>query len=65
MKFSPLVDRVKGESVAAWTIHAEAREAKLRGEDVIALVGGLPQGSIHAAQLAIDALALALSRIPA
>src|SRR6202790_5851373 len=34
----------------------EARE--LRGEDVIALVGGLPQGSTHAAQLAIDGLPL-------
>ena len=43
MKFSPLVDRVKGESVAAWTIHAEAREAKLRGEDVIVLSIGDPE----------------------
>lgn len=33
----------------------------LRREDVIAAVGGLPQGSTHAAQLAIDALAAALS----
>ncbi len=43
MKFSPLVDRVKGESVAAWTIHAEARDAKLRGEDVIVLSIGDPE----------------------
>jgi len=39
---------------------SEAR--KLRREDVIAVVGSLPQGSIHAAQLALDALAGALSR---
>ncbi|HEV7357781.1 MAG TPA: aminotransferase class I/II-fold pyridoxal phosphate-dependent enzyme [Steroidobacteraceae bacterium] len=42
MKFSPLVDRIKGESVAAWTIHLEAREAQLRGEDVIVLSIGDP-----------------------
>jgi nitrogen fixation NifU-like protein len=36
---------------------------KLRREDVSAVVGGLPQASTHAAQLALDALALALSRI--
>jgi nitrogen fixation NifU-like protein len=35
----------------------------LRREDVIAAVGGLPQASTHAAQLALDALSLALSRI--
>ncbi len=43
MKFSPLVDRIKGESVAAWTIHYEAREAQLRGEDVIVLSIGDPE----------------------
>jgi aspartate/methionine/tyrosine aminotransferase len=42
MKFSSLVDRIKGESVAAWTIHGEAREAQLRGEDVIVLSIGDP-----------------------
>jgi aspartate/methionine/tyrosine aminotransferase len=42
MKFSPLVDRIKGESVAAWTIHTQAREAQLRGEDVIVLSIGDP-----------------------
>ncbi|HKN16772.1 MAG TPA: iron-sulfur cluster assembly scaffold protein [Candidatus Sulfotelmatobacter sp.] len=36
---------------------------KLRREDVNAAVGGLPQASTHAAQLAVEALALALSRI--
>ena len=43
MKFSPLVDRIKGESVAAWTIHGQAREAQLRGEDVIVLSIGDPE----------------------
>jgi nitrogen fixation NifU-like protein len=37
----------------------------LRRETLIASVGGLPQGSTHAAQLALDTLSLALSRIPA
>jgi nitrogen fixation protein NifU and related proteins len=36
---------------------------KLRREDVIAAVGALPQASTHAAQLALDALSVALSRI--
>ena len=36
---------------------------QLRREDVAAAVGGLPQASTHAAQLALDALAAALSRI--
>jgi nitrogen fixation NifU-like protein len=39
----------------------EAR--KLQHEDVSGAVGGLPQGSTHAAQLAVDALSAALSRI--
>jgi nitrogen fixation NifU-like protein len=39
----------------------EAR--RLRREDVTAAVGGLPQASNHAAQLALDALMGALSRI--
>jgi len=39
----------------------EAR--KLRREDVITAVGGLPQASTHAAQLALDALSAALSQI--
>ena len=38
----------------------EARE--LRREDVIAAVGGLPQASTHAAQLAVDVLSAALSQ---
>jgi nitrogen fixation NifU-like protein len=36
---------------------------KLRREEVSASVGGLPQASTHAAQLALDALSAALSRI--
>jgi nitrogen fixation NifU-like protein len=40
----------------------EAR--KLRREDVIAAVGGLPQASTHAAQLALDALSAALDQLP-
>jgi arginine:pyruvate transaminase len=42
MKFSPLVERVAGESVEAWTLHMAAREAQLRGEDVIVLSIGDP-----------------------
>ena len=36
---------------------------KLRREDVSAAVGGLPQASNHAAQLALDALAAALRSV--
>jgi len=58
MKISPLVDRVKGESVAAWTIHYQAREAQLRGEDVIVLSIGDPDLETPAPVLerAIEAL---------
>ena len=37
----------------------------LRRKDVIAAVGGLPQASTHAAQLALDALSAALTRLKA
>jgi|ERR1022692_1011221 nitrogen fixation NifU-like protein len=37
----------------------------LRREDLTAAVGGLPQASTHAAQLALDALSAALGRITA
>lgn len=43
MKFSPLVERVAGESVDAWLIHSTAREAQQRGEDVIVLSIGDPE----------------------
>jgi nitrogen fixation protein NifU and related proteins len=52
---SALTDLVVGKTLS------EAR--KLRREDAIAAVGSLPQGSTHAAQLAIDTLSAALSRI--
>ena len=52
---SALTDLVVGKTPS------EAR--KLRREDVIAVIGSLPQGSTHAAQLALDALAEALSPI--
>ena len=52
---SALTDLVVGKTLG------EAR--KLRREDVIAVVGSLPQGSTHAAQLALDTLSAALSRI--
>jgi len=35
----------------------------IRREQIVAAVGGLPQGSTHAAQLALDALSAALSQI--
>jgi nitrogen fixation NifU-like protein len=35
----------------------------LRREEIVAAVGGLPQASTHAAQLALDALSAALSQI--
>jgi nitrogen fixation NifU-like protein len=38
---------------------------KLRREDIIATVGGLPPASTHAAQLAVDALSAALHAIKA
>jgi nitrogen fixation NifU-like protein len=37
--------------------------SSLRRGDVVSAVGGLPQASTHAAQLAVDALSLALSRV--
>jgi nitrogen fixation protein NifU and related proteins len=40
---------------------AEAR--RLKRDDLIAAVGGLPPASTHAAQLALDALSIALSQI--
>jgi nitrogen fixation protein NifU and related proteins len=52
---SALTELVTGKTLA------EAQS--LRREDVGAAVGGLPQASAHAAQLALDALSAALSRI--
>ncbi len=42
MKFSTLVDRVRGEGAAAWRTHYEAVAARERGEDVIILSVGDP-----------------------
>src|SRR5208282_527746 len=52
---SALTELVEGKTLE------EAK--KLRREHVNAAVGGLPQASTHAAQLAVEALSLALSRI--
>lgn len=53
---SALTEMVTGRTV---------REAQaLKREEVAAAVGGLPQASTHAAQLAVDALSTALKQIP-
>ena len=36
---------------------------KLRREDIVAAIGGLPDASVHASHLAMDALAAALKQI--
>jgi arginine:pyruvate transaminase len=42
MKFSPLVERIRGEGSDAWRTHYEAAAARERGEDVIILSIGDP-----------------------
>ncbi|MBH1969301.1 MAG: aminotransferase class I/II-fold pyridoxal phosphate-dependent enzyme, partial [Pseudomonadales bacterium] len=42
MRFSPFVERITGDGVAAWDIHYAAYEAQRRGEDVIILSVGDP-----------------------
>ncbi|SRR5258708_3091962 len=54
---SALTELVSGKTVD------DAR--KLRRKDIVAAVGGLPQASSHAAQLALDALSAALNQLPA
>jgi nitrogen fixation NifU-like protein len=54
---SALTELVSGKTLD------EAR--KLRRKDVVTAVGGLPQASSHAAQLALDALAAALNQLRA
>ena len=54
---SALTELTRGRTVA------EAR--KLKRDDLIAAVGGVPPASSHAAQLALDALAMALNQIAA
>ena len=54
---SALAELASGKTIS------EAR--RLQRADVIAAVGGLPQASAHAAQLALDALAAAINQIEA
>jgi arginine:pyruvate transaminase len=42
MRFSPFVERISGQGVAAWDIHNAACAAQRRGEDVIILSVGDP-----------------------
>jgi len=42
MKFSALVDRIRGDGADAWNTHHEAAQARARGEDVIVLSVGDP-----------------------
>lgn len=42
MRFSPLVDRIRGEGADAWVTHYQALAARGRGEDVILLSVGDP-----------------------
>lgn len=42
MRFSPFVERISGQGVAAWDIHNAAFDAQRRGEDVIILSVGDP-----------------------
>ena len=53
---SALTELVNGQTVSA--------TRALKRETLIAAVGGLPQASTHAAQLALDALHAALNQIP-
>ena len=50
------------EMVAGRTVD-EARVAALNRDGLIAAVGGLPQASAHAAQLALDTLSVALKNL--
>ena len=50
---SALTELVRGKTVS--------EAAKLRRDDLTKAVGGLPQASTHAAQLALDALSAALA----
>jgi nitrogen fixation NifU-like protein len=55
-----------GSALTELVVGKTPNEAEdLRREDVIAAVGGLPQASTHAAQLALDALSATLSSIKA
>lgn len=43
MRYSSRVDRIAGNSVSAWDVHMAARDAALRGKDVILLSVGDPE----------------------
>ncbi|WP_446739853.1 hypothetical protein [Pseudomonas sp. TH32] len=42
MRFSPFVERIAGQGVAAWDIHHAAFQASSKGEDIIILSVGDP-----------------------
>jgi nitrogen fixation protein NifU and related proteins len=53
-----------GSALTELTLGKPAPEARrIRRDDLIAAVGGLPPASTHAAQLALDALSSALAQI--
>jgi nitrogen fixation protein NifU and related proteins len=52
---SALTELIQGKTLDA--------AGRLRREDVLAAVGGVPQASTHAVQLALDALATALRKL--
>lgn len=54
---SALTELVKGKTVP------ESR--KLRREEIVTAVGGLPEAALHASHLAVDALAAVLNKIKA
>jgi nitrogen fixation protein NifU and related proteins len=55
-----------GSALTELTLGKPAPEARrIRRDDLIAAVGGLPPASTHAAQLALDALSSALAQIEA
>lgn len=45
MRYSSFVDRIAGEGAEAWQIHDAARQAQLRGEDILMLSIGDPDFS--------------------
>lgn len=58
MRFSPFVERIAGQGVAAWDIHHAAYQAASQGEDIIILSVGDPDFATPSfiTDAAIDAL---------
>jgi len=58
MRYSPLVERISGESSDAWQLHAKAVDADLAGQDVIVMSVGDPDFSTaeNVVNTAIEAL---------